>query len=115
MDPIGFALDNFDAIGAWRDNDDGASIDASGVLPDGSKVNGPAELKRALAKHKDEFVTTFTENLFTYALGRGIEYYDEPAVRKTVKDAAAQNYSFSSFVTSIVNSVPFRMRRSYQP
>ena len=114
MDPIGFSLENFDAIGAWRtkDRDAGTAIDASGVLIDGTKVNGPEDLRNALTRRPEQFVRTFTEKLLTYALGRSIEAHDMPAVRKIVRDAAADNYRFSSIVLGIVKSAPFQMRRS---
>jgi len=113
MDPIGFALENFDGVGRWRAKDAGSPIDASGVLPDGTKFVGPAELKKALAgPHADEFLNTFTEKLLTYALGRGVEYYDEPAVRSITREAARDNYKLSALVTAIVNSTPFQMRRT---
>jgi cytochrome c551/c552 len=111
MDPLGFSLENFDAIGKWRNNsEDGAPIDASGVLLDGSKVNGPATLRAALMSRPNVFVTTLTEKLLTYALGRGVDYNDEPAVRAIVARAAASNYRFSDLVTGIVKSPPFRMK-----
>ena len=90
MDPLGFALENFDAIGAWRakDRDAGTPIDARGKLVDGTPVNGPADLRKALLTRPDQFVQTLTEKLMTYALGRSVEYYDMPAVRAIVRDAA---------------------------
>lgn len=114
MDPLGFSLENFDAIGAWRskDRDAGIAIDASGTLIDGSPVNGPADLRAALLKRPDQFVQTMTEKLMTYALGRTVEYYDMPAVRAIVRDAARSNYRFSAIVLGIVRSAPFQMRKS---
>jgi len=112
MDPIGFALERFDAIGAWRDDDNGAAIDASGALPDGAKFDGPGGLRTALLTHREEFVATLVEKLLTYGLGRGVEYYDQPAVRHIVREAATSNYRFSSLITGVVRSMPFRMRRS---
>ena len=112
MDPIGFALENFDALGAWRDNDNGFPIDSSGQLVDGTKVNGPASLREALANHSHAFISTFTGKLLTYALGRGLEYYDMPAVRAIDRLAAAQGNHFSAFVLGIVKSTPFQMRRN---
>jgi hypothetical protein len=112
MDPIGFAFENYDAVGRWRSGEDGIQIDANGALPDGSKFEGVAGLQQALLKHPDLFATTFTEKLLTYGLGRGVDHYDAPAVRKIVKGAAANEYRFSSFITGIVNSVPFQMRSS---
>jgi len=110
MDPLGFALDNFDATGAWRANDGGLPIDPSGVFPDGTRFQGVVELRKILMSHSDRFVATLTENLMTYALGRGVEYYDEPAVRKIVEQAAPGGYRWSAIVTGIVKSVPFEMR-----
>jgi hypothetical protein len=110
MDPIGFALENFDAVGAWRTRDAGVVIDASGVLADGTSVDGVSMLRRALLKHSDVFVSTLTEKLLTYALGRGLGNQDMPAVRKIVHDSSRNDYRFSSIVLSIVRSVPFQMR-----
>jgi hypothetical protein len=113
MDPIGFALENYDAIGRWRNKDAGAPIDASGKLPDGAEFSGASGLTELLAtKYGDDFVHTFTEKLLTYALGRGLEYYDQPAVRSITRDAAREYYTMTSLVVAIVNSVPFQMRRS---
>ena len=116
MDPIGLSLENFDAVGAWRVREvgniqeKGPVIDASGQLLDGTKVNGPAELRKAIMRHPEDFVQTFTDKLMTYALGRGVGAQDMPAVRAVVREAAAKNYSFSSIVIGIVNSTPFQMR-----
>ena len=115
MDPIGFALDNFNAIGKWRTTDAGAVIDASGTLPDGAQFNGPAELRQVLLRRPEEFVTTVTEKLLTYGLGRGVEYYDIPAVRKIVREAAPGQYRWSSLIVGIAKSTPFQMRRSGEP
>jgi hypothetical protein len=115
MDPIGFALENFDGTGAWRIHDSGADIDATGKLVDGTKVNGPISLRQALVDHSDAFFRTFTEKLLTYALGRGIEYYDMPVVRAIDRQAARNENRFSSFVLGIVESVPFQMRRVEEP
>ncbi len=112
MDPIGFALENYDAVGRWRTREDGAPIDAAGALPDGRSFEGAAGLRRALLERPDVFVTTFTEKLLTYALGRGVEHHDAPAVRKIVREAQARDSRFSAVVLGIVDSVPFRMRRS---
>ena len=112
MDPLGFSLENFDGIGQWRTTDAGKPIDASGVLPDGTKVSGPAELRRALVTQKEQFVRTVTAKLMTYTLGRGIEYYDETAIRAIVSNAAANDYRWSSVVSGIVKSIPFQMRRA---
>jgi hypothetical protein len=112
MDPIGFALENYDAVGRWRTIEDDAPIDASGGLPDGRSFEGVSGLRQALLGRPDVFMTTFTEKLLTYALGRGVEHYDAPAVRKIVREARAKDSRFSSVVVGIVDSVPFRMRRS---
>jgi hypothetical protein len=111
MDPLGFALENFDGIGRLRTVDEGDTrIDASGVMPDGTRFDGVAGLRKALLAHGDEFVQTVAEKLLTYALGRGLEYYDQPAVRKIVKDAAADNYRWSAVILGVVKSRPFQMR-----
>ena len=113
MDPIGFAMENFDAVGRWRAKDAGSPIDASGVLPDGTKFTGPAELKKALTgSHADEFINTVAEKLLTYALGRGLESYDKPAVRSITREAARDQYRMLALVTAIVHSTPFQMRRT---
>jgi mono/diheme cytochrome c family protein len=108
MDPLGFALENFDAIGRWRSVDEsGKPVDASGVLPDGTRFDGPAEFRRVLLAHADEFVTTVTEKLLTYALGRGLESYDMPAVRAILRQAKPDEDRWSSLIRGIVASVPF--------
>jgi len=112
MDPLGFSLENFDAIGQWRTTDAGARIDASGVLLDGTRVEGPAALRRALVAQKEQFVRAVTGKVATYALGREIEYFDAPAIRGIVRAAAADNYRWSSAILAIVKSAPFQMRRS---
>jgi hypothetical protein len=113
MDPLGFSLENFDAIGAWRvKSESGAPIDSSGMLVDGTKISGPASLRNALLARPDRFVQTLTEKLLTYALGRGIEYYDMPSVRRIVRDSAKNDYRFSSLIFGIVESVPFQMSRN---
>ena len=112
MDPLGFALENFDGVGKWRAIDEsGKPVDASGTLPDGTRFDGPQGLKTALLS-SDRFVFTLTEKLLTYALGRGIEYYDEPAVRDIIRNAARDNYRVTSLIRGIVQSTPFQMRRS---
>ena len=112
MDPLGFSLENFDAIGEWRAEDRyaGTAIDASGKLVDGTAVNSPADLRVALTRRPEQFVQTLTERLMTYALGRTVDYYDMPAVRKIVREAARDQYRFSSIVMGIVRSDAFRMR-----
>ena len=110
---MGLALENFDAVGRWRTTDDGNTrIDASGMLPDGTKFDGPAELRQALAGRRDEFARTVIEKMLVYALGRGLEYYDMPTVRRIQREAAAADYRWSSLIQSIAQSTPFQMRRS---
>jgi mono/diheme cytochrome c family protein len=117
MDPLGFALENFDATGMWRDKDRFANtpIDSAGELPDGTKLNGPDDLRNALLKRPEQFVQTFVEALLTYAMGRTREYYDMPTVRQIVRETAAKNYKFSAIVQAVVHSDQFRMRRVPQP
>jgi mono/diheme cytochrome c family protein len=110
MDPIGFALENFDAVGQWRTMDDGSPIDPSGTLYNGTKVDGPVALRKMLSDHPDVFVGVMTEKLLTYALGRGVEYYDMAAVRKIVAEAGADDFRFSALVLGTVESVPFDMK-----
>jgi hypothetical protein len=115
MDPLGFALENFNAIGGWRTTEGEANtpIDNSGTLPDGTTFKGPAELRKILLSQPDQFATAVTEKLLTYALGRGVEYFDEPVVRK-IRRQAAPDYRWSSLILGIVKSEPFQMR-SRQP
>ena len=111
MDPLGFALENFDAIGRWRSEGDGGTpVDSAGVLADGTPVDGPASLVDALLIRPESFVITVTEKLLTYGLGRGVEYFDAPAVRRIVRDAAAEDYRWSAIIAGIARSVPFQMR-----
>ena len=114
MDPLGLALENFDATGMWRDRDRyaGAAIDASGELPDGTPLKGPDDLRTALLRRPEQFVPTFTEGLLTYATGRKLEYYDMPTVRRIVRGAAATDYRFSTIVQAVVRSDQFRMLRA---
>jgi hypothetical protein len=113
MDPMGFALENFDAIGQWRSvSEANTPIDASGAMPDGATFQGPAGLRALLLSRREEFVTTVTERLLTYAVGRGSEYYDAPAVRSIVREAVPSDYRWSSLILGIVKSTPFQMRRS---
>jgi hypothetical protein len=114
MDPIGFSLENFDLIGKWRTTDGGTPIDATGSLVDGTKLDGPATLREALLNRSDRFVSTLTEKLMTYALGRGLKYYDMPAVRAVAREAANNDNRFSSLVLGIVKSEPFQMRMEAQ-
>jgi len=114
MDPLGFALENFDGTGTWRTTDADAPIDSSGVLPDGTLFQGPAGLQKVLLESKkEEFITTVTDKLLTYALGRGVESYDAPAIRSIIREAAPNDYRWSSLILGIVNSTPFQMRRSW--
>jgi hypothetical protein len=110
MDPLGFALEHYDAIGTYRVKADGLPVDASGVTPDGVKFSGLEGLRSVMDERRGEFVATVVEKLLTYALGRGLEYYDRPVVRKIVRDAAANDYRWSSIIVGITNSVPFQMR-----
>ncbi len=112
MDPIGFSLENFDAVGVWRTNDSGFRIDPSGVMFDGAKLDGPIGLRQALLNHSDAFITAFTENLLAYGLGRVLDAADMPAVRAIDRSAAARANHFSSFVLGIVKSTPFQYRRA---
>ena len=112
MDSLGFALENFDAVGAWRSEEAEAPIDASGELADGSHVNGVVELRAALLKNPELFVGTMTEKLLTYALGRGVDYRDMPAVRTIVRDASRDGYKFSGLVLGVARSMPFQMRKA---
>ena len=116
IDPLGFALENFDAVGRWRSREEGAGtpIDASGALPDGAPFDGPAAFREALLREPwaAEFATTVTEKLMTYALGRGLEHYDAPAVRRILRDAEPGDYRWSSLILGVVESVPFQMRRA---
>jgi hypothetical protein len=111
MDPIGFGLENFDAVGSWRTSDGEFPVDATGTLPDGSSFNGPAELITVLKKRSDIFARNLTEKMLTYALGRGLESYDAPAVDEIRKNLGAGGYRFSVLVSEIVKSTPFQMRR----
>ncbi len=112
MDPIGFALENYDAIGRWRSAEAGLPIDTSGELWEGTPIDGVGELEEALLRRPELFVTTVTEKLLVFATGRGVEYYDGPAIRKILREARVEGYRFSSLVVGIVNSMPFQMRRS---
>ena len=115
LDPLGFALENFDAVGAFRTEDEGATVEASGALPDGTLVDGPAGLRRVLRDRRDEFVETLAAKLLTYAIGRGLEHYDQPAVREIRRRVEAADYRFSALVSAVVDSVPFRLRRIPEP
>src|SRR5579862_3625415 len=117
MDPLGFALENFDATGMWRDRDRfaGTTIDSAGVLPDGTPINGPDDLRKALLRRPEQFVQTFVEALLTYSMGRTRDYYDMPTVRKIVRDTRASDYKFSAIVQAVVNTDQFKMHRVPQP
>jgi hypothetical protein len=110
MDPIGLALENFDGVGQWRDDDEGKRIDPAGTLVDGTKVDGPATLRKAIVGYGDVFARTVTEKLLTYGVGRELHYYDMPVVRTITHQSAGNNYRFSSLILGIVNSAPFQMR-----
>jgi hypothetical protein len=111
FEPIGLALENFDAVGAWRTLDEGQPIDASAVLSDGTKVDGAIGLRDSLVRHSDQFVRVLTEKLLTYAIGRGVEYQDMPMVRSIVRNASASKYRFSALVMGIVKSDMFQMNQ----
>ncbi len=111
MDPAGFALENFDAVGRWRDTDGAQPVDASGGLPGGAAITGPAGLREAIVRRPELFADTMTQKLMLYALARGLEPTDMPAVRAIVRDAARDDYKFSALVLGIVRSVPFQMKQ----
>jgi hypothetical protein len=110
MDPIGFAMEHFDAIGRWRENDGGQAIDATGVFPDGSRFDGVAGLKRELLRHPEQFAGTVAERLLMYAIGRNLQYYDAPTVRAILRAAEPSRYTLQSLVLGVVKSAPFQMR-----
>ncbi|MGE0393870.1 MAG: DUF1592 domain-containing protein [Vicinamibacterales bacterium] len=112
MDPLGFALENFDGVGQWRDRDGESVVDASGTLPDGTKFGSPAEFRTALLRRPEALVSTVTTKLLTYAMGRGVEAADMPAVRRIMRDAAASEYRWSTLILGVVRSMPFQMRRA---
>ena len=111
MDPIGFSLENYDAVGAWRDKDGALPVDSSGVLPDGRTFRGADGLNGILRADKDKFASAVTTKVLEYALGRGVESYDQPSIRKIAASLASDNYRASSLVLNIVNSFPFQMQR----
>ena len=115
MDPLGFSLENFDGIGTWRTDETGSPIDASATLPDGTSFAGPDGLRDLLLQAEERFAETVAEKLLTYALGRGVEYHDRPAIREITRRAAARDYRWSALVEAIVESTPFQMRRSREP
>jgi hypothetical protein len=108
MDPLGFALENFDAIGRWRQTSDGIPIDASSVLADGTSIEGVRGLRQYVLNHREEYVNTFTTKLLTYALGRHLSHHDNPAIRNIVRAAAPSGYRWSSIISGIVRSTPFQ-------
>jgi hypothetical protein len=110
MDPIGFALENFDATGRWRDSDSGAAIDSTSTLADGTKIAGPKAFREMLSQG-NEFTATVTEKLLSYALGRSVAYYDQPTLRELLRNAERDHFRWSSLILAIVNSQPFQMRR----
>ena len=112
MDPIGFAMDNFDAVGRWRERDGTSPIDATGVFPDGTSFEGVTGLKTVLLSRPEQFAGTMAEKLMMYALGRNVHYYDAPAVRAILRDARAKQYAFSSLILGVVNSRAFGMRQA---
>jgi hypothetical protein len=113
MDPIGFALESFDVVGRYRTYDENFEpIDSSGVYADGTRIDGLTGLRQVLVNHSRQFLFNVTSTVLTYALGRGVEYYDAPAIRAILRDAAATDYRLSSLIVGIVKSVPFQMRRS---
>jgi hypothetical protein len=112
MDPVGFALENFDAVGRWRTLDEGHPIDAAGGLPGGGEFTGVAGLEQALLDRPELFVRTLTEKLLSFALARNLEHYDAPAVRQIIREAKDDNYRFSQLILGIARSTPFQMRKS---
>jgi hypothetical protein len=112
MDPLGFALENFDAIGRWRVSDAGSPIDSAGSMPGSARFEGPTGLRDLLLDHREQFLGTVTEKMLAYALGRGLHHYDRPVVRSVVRGAAAQDYRWSSLILGVVQSAPFQMRRT---
>jgi hypothetical protein len=112
MDPIGFALESYDGIGRWRKTEDGAPIDTSGTLFNGATIDGVVGLRRNIVAHPEIFVGVMTEKMLTYALGRGLEYYDMPAVRRIVRDAKTKDFRFSSIVLGVARSTPFQMKEA---
>jgi hypothetical protein len=115
MDPLGFAFENYDAVGSWRASEGNFPVDASGALPDGRKFKGAADLKMILRAAKDEFAQCLAEKMLTYALGRGLEKYDRPAIREITRKMAAGDYRFSAMMVAIAESAPFQMRRGEAP
>jgi len=115
MDPIGYAMENFDLVGRWRDEDSGQPVNAQDKLGDGTPVNGVGDLRKMLLSHSDEFLTSFSERLLQYALGRRLEYYDQPAVRHIVEESRKEHHTLSALVLAVVRSTPFQMRVQQPP
>ena len=111
MDPIGFGLENYDAIGVWRDRDGGKPIDAAAVLPDGGKFNGPTELKKIIQARKEQFVECLVEKMLTFGLGRGVEHYDGPVIKDLSNAMAKNGYKLSTLVVEVIKSYPFQYRQ----
>jgi hypothetical protein len=111
MDPLGFGFENYDAIGAWREQDQGKPVDSAAELPDGRKFKGPVELKKILLERKRDFVEGLTEKMLTYAMGRGVEHYDGAAVKSIADAVVKQDHKFSALVLEIVKSYPFQYRQ----
>ena len=109
MDPLGFSLEHFDALGKWRTASDGIAVDASAALPDGTRFDGITGLRQLVASHPHDFARTFTQKLLAYAIGRSLNAYDQPAVREIARTAAVQGYRWSSIIVGIVTSTPFTM------
>jgi len=112
MDPLGFSLENFDAIGRWRQTSGGVPVDASAVFADGTPIEGVAGLRAFVLTHRDSYVQTFVSKMLTYALGRQIDYRDQPAIRRIARDAEASGYRWSAIIRGIVSSTPFQMGRA---
>jgi hypothetical protein len=115
MDPIGLAMENYDAVGLWREKDSGAAVDAAGVMYDGTKLNGPVALRNAILSHSEAYLSNFAENMLAYGTGRVLEYKDMPTVRVIERSAAASNNRFSAFVLGVVKSPQFQMRHAEEP
>jgi len=115
MDPLGFSLENFDAIGRWRTASDGVPVDASAVFADGTPINGVQGLRKFILSHREDYVTTFTSKLLTYALGRSLDYRDNPAIRKITREAAANDDRWTSIILGIVKSAPFQYVSGSRP
>jgi hypothetical protein len=115
LDPLGFVLENFDAIGRWRQTDAGNPIDTGGALPDGTKFDDVSQLRQVFMGRPEQFVEALSEKLLTYAVGRGMDYYDRPALRAIAQEAARDNYRWSSIILGIVRSTPFQMRKALSP